>query len=235
MNKQAIVQFARAAFVAALALAGRAPAQFQGDVYFASPSVSVPQGGIAEMAIEAYVGATALGAAHVEVEFTAGSADVVGFDGPTDAALHDNVGQAVTPGRWSAVVFNAKSVDRPIGTVRLGVLRIRPLVDAGQQVRLQIRVRALLDGTTTAFPSTRGFVGVISVTSPSGGAPGASAPESGAREMSFAEFTPAWQRLLLRMGRPGSEVVVHVPVAVAGAVVTVPVRVQLPPAASSDR
>ncbi len=220
--------FASATMLAALTTGRGLSAQFPGDVYFADPAVTVPIGGVAELAIDAYLGSSPLGAIHLHVEFDAGSAEVVGFDGPTDAALQDNFGQVTQPGRFSAVLFNGKSGTAPIGTVRLGVLRLKPSVGVGQSVALQIRVQTMLDASTTPFAQSQGFRAVVSVSSPNN----TLRSSSRVTQLALHELPATWQRWVSAMRRPGAEVLLEVPRWLGGWVEAAYLRVRIPPLSS---
>ena len=142
-----------------------ARAQFQGDVFFAQPSVSVPAGGIAVLEIQMFSGADVVGATHVDIIFDSTRAEVVAVEPGTTSELVDGVASAVSPGRTGIVTLNGKSLLQPIGTVSLAKVHVKPLVAAGNRVTLSIQVRSLLRQNTTPFPSFRGFSGEILVVS----------------------------------------------------------------------
>jgi len=53
------------------------------------------------------------------------SREGIGWVGADTDELRDNLGVWIEPGRLSTVVFNGASLDRPIGTVRLGTVTRR--------------------------------------------------------------------------------------------------------------
>jgi hypothetical protein len=142
-----------------------ARAQFRGDVFFASPSVSVPAGGVAVLEVQMFSGADIVGATHIDVVFDPSRAEVVAVEPGTASELVDGLASAISPGRAGIVTLNGKSLLQPIGTVSVAKLHVKPLVTAGNRVTLSIQVRSLLRQNSTPFPSFRGFSGEILVVS----------------------------------------------------------------------
>lgn len=142
-----------------------AQAQFRGDVFFASPSVSVPAGGVAVLEVQMFSGADIVGATHIDVVFDSTQAEVVAVEPGTTSELVDGLASAISPGRAGIVTLNGKSLLQPLGTVSLAKLHVKPLVTAGNRVTLNIQVRSLLRQDTTPFPSSQGFSGEILVVS----------------------------------------------------------------------
>jgi hypothetical protein len=173
-----------------------ARAQFQGDVFFASPSVSVPAGGIAVLEVQMFSGADVVGATHVDVVFDPGRAEVVAVEPGATAELADGLASDISPGRAGVVTLNGKSLLQPLGTVSLAKVRVKPLVAAGEKVTLSIRVRSLLRQNNSPFPNSQGFSGEILVTSAANGStPGAGASSSSVRaDEDAAERAHAFRR-----------------------------------------
>jgi len=142
-----------------------ARAQFRGDVFFASPSVSVPAGGVAVLEVQMFSGSDVVGATHIDIIFDATRAEVVAVEPGTSSELVAGLASAISPGRAGIVTLNGKSLLQPFGTVSLANVRVKPLVAAGDRVTLSIQVRSLLRQNTTPFPSSRGFSGEILVVS----------------------------------------------------------------------
>jgi hypothetical protein len=142
-----------------------ARAQFQGDVFFASPSVSVPAGGVAVLEVQLFSGADVVGATHIDILFDSTRAEVVAVEPGTTSELADGLASAISPGRAGIVTLNGKSLLQPLGTVSLAKVRVKPLVAAGNRVTLSIQVRSLLRQNNTAFTASKGFSAEILVTS----------------------------------------------------------------------
>lgn len=142
-----------------------ARAQFQGDVFFASPSVSVPAGGVAVLEVQMFSGADVVGATHIDVVFDPARAEVVAVEPGTTSELADGLASDISAGRAGVVTLNGKSLIQPLGTVSLAKLRVKPLVTAGNKVILNIQVRSLLRQNNSPFPNSQGFSGEILVVS----------------------------------------------------------------------
>ncbi|MDT5271726.1 MAG: hypothetical protein QOH49_3912 [Acidobacteriota bacterium] len=152
---------------ALLLLPASARAQFRGDVFFASPSVSVPAGGVAVLEVQMFSGADVVGATHIDIVFDPARAEVVAVEPGTTPELADGLASANSPGRAGIVTLNGKSFLQPLGTVSLAKVRVKPLVAAGNKVALSIQVHSLLRQDNTPFPSFKGFSGEILVVSAS--------------------------------------------------------------------
>lgn len=140
-------------------------AQFPGDVFFARPSVAVPEGGTASMEVLLFSGATPVGAAHFEVLFDPAQAEIAGVEAGDTEQLAPGHVSVTSPGRASVVDLNGQSLTQPIGTSSLARIELRPLGAAGSRVPISIQVRSLL--RTDSLPlSGRGFAGEILVVSP---------------------------------------------------------------------
>jgi hypothetical protein len=162
MNKN---RFVLLAGVLLLLVPASAQAQFRGDVFFASPSVSVPAGGVAVLEVQMFSGADVVGATHVDITFDSTKAEVVAVEPGTTPELADGLASAISPGRAGIVTLNGKSLLQPLGTVSMAKVHVKPLVAAGNKVTLSIQVRSLLRQNGTPFPSTQGFSGEILVVS----------------------------------------------------------------------
>lgn len=140
-------------------------AQFQGDVFFAQPSVSVPAGGVAVLEVQVFSGADVVGATHIDITFDSTQAEVVAVEAGTTSELVDGVASHISPGKAGIVTLNGRSLLQPFGTVSLAKVHVKPLVAAGNRVTLSIQVRSLLRQNNTPFTSFRGFSGEILVVS----------------------------------------------------------------------
>jgi len=221
--------------VAALLVPALAHAQFAGDVYFATPAVTAPAGGVASLSLQAYMGSTPLGAAQVRVTYDAARAEFVDFVLPGSGELADRGAFAAAPGEVRILVFNPRSLTRPIGTVDLGEIRLRPLVPTGQQVALQIQVDSLLGPTSQALPQVRGLTGAITVTN--GGAAAAMLAGAEPTLVPWSQVGDTWRAQLRRMRAPGNQIDVWLPVWTGATLQVGSFRVVLPadPAANADR
>lgn len=140
-------------------------AQFRGDVFFANPSVAVPEGGTGVLEVLVFSGADVVGATHIDVVFDPASAEVVAIDPGTTPQLAGGLAFVTSAGRAALVDLNGSSLVQPFGTVSLARVHVRPLVAAGNRVLLSLQVRSLLRQDSTPFPSARGFSGEILVVS----------------------------------------------------------------------
>jgi len=162
MKKSRLVLLAGAVL---LLLPASARAQFQGDVFFASPSVSVTAGGVAVLEVQMFSGADVVGATHLDVVFDPAQAEVVAVEPGATSELADGLASSNSPGRTGIVTLNGVSLLQPLGTVSLAKVRVKPLVAAGNRVTVRIQVRSLLRQNSTPFPSWQGFSGEILVVS----------------------------------------------------------------------
>lgn len=140
-----------------------AGAQFQGDVFFAQPSLTVPEGGTATVEVQMFSGADVLGAAQVDVVFDPASVSVVGIGPGTAPELAGGLASATLQDRIGIVALNGASLLQPFGTVSLARLQMRPLLPAGSRIPLNIEVHSLLRQDAASFPDTHGFAGEILV------------------------------------------------------------------------
>jgi hypothetical protein len=174
MKKNLFVLLTGAALLLLLPVSARA--QFRGDVFFATPSVSVPAGGVVVLEVQMFSGADIVGATHIDVVFDSNRAEVVAVELGTTTELADGLASAVSPGRAGIVTLNGKSLLQPLGTVSLAKVHVKPLVAAGNRVTLNIQVRSLLRQDNTPFPNSQGFAGEILVASAATGAALKSSP-----------------------------------------------------------
>jgi hypothetical protein len=151
--------------VALLAVPAGASAQFQGDVFFAQPSVSAPAGGTATLEVLLFSGADVVGATHVDIVFDPAQAEIVAVQPGTTEQLADGVVSVASSGRISIVDLNGASLAQPFGTVSLAKVQVRPRVPVGSTVTLNLQVDSLLRQDTTPFPAAQGFSGEILVVS----------------------------------------------------------------------
>lgn len=142
-----------------------ARAQFQGDVFFAVPSVAVPEGGTAVLEVLLFSGADVVGATHLDILFEPGQAEVVKIQPGAATELVDGLAAVPSAGHAALVNLNGSSLEQPFGTVSLARVHVRPRVAAGQRVSLEIEVRSLLRQDSTTFPEAEGFSGEILVVS----------------------------------------------------------------------
>lgn len=151
---------------AALLLAPAASqAQFPGDLFFAEPSVAVPEGGVATFEVLLFSGAHVVGATHFEVIVDPTQAEVVGVEAGATAQLASGHAAVISPGRAAVVDLNGESLTQPIGTSSLAHIQVRPLVGAGSRIPLSIQVRSLLRQDLLPLPGGRGFGGELLVVS----------------------------------------------------------------------
>jgi len=147
-------------------IAGAAHAQFAGDMFFADPSVAVPEGGTATMEVQLFSGATAVGATQFDLVYDPTQVEVVAVEPGTTKEFENGVSSApAAPGRTGIVTLNGASLDHPFGTESLARVTLRPLAGAGSRVQLGIQVRSLLRTSSTPFPAGRGFSGELVVVS----------------------------------------------------------------------
>lgn len=151
---------------ALLLVAAPAHAQFVGDVFFADPSIAVPEGGTAVFEVQVFTGIQVLGAAHFDVVYDPAQLEVVSVDAGTTPELAPGHVSVTTPGRVAVVDLNGESLTRPFGTSSLARIEVRPLVSAGTRVPLSIQVRSLLrPDSVTPVSGGRGFSGEVVVVS----------------------------------------------------------------------
>jgi hypothetical protein len=142
--------------------AGAAQAQFVGDVFFETPSLTAKQGEAAEFKLQTFAGAQSLGAFHVELSFNATELEVQEITPNGEFARVSAIDRK--PGVISIVGLNGTSLTEPIGTVALATIKVKALVDVGKSASLSISVKRLLTGSSAAFAQTKGYSGSVLVT-----------------------------------------------------------------------
>ncbi len=195
-----------------LGIAPAGVAQFVGDVYFEQPSIAVAEGATGELAVLVFTGDKPLGAAHVELTYNPAELEIVATEPGGAIELQDTFVSDNPSGRLAFVAINDESLERPIGTVSLATIEVRPLASAGARTQFDLKVEGLLDGRSIGFSATSGFAGEVLVTSEPGAAPAA---RSGGTALFGIASTPeppsddervALEERAAKMGRPGQKV-----------------------------
>lgn len=189
-------------------VASAACAQFAGDVYFAQPSVAIPEGGAADMEVMTFSGSEPVGAVHVELLYDSAELEIVEVEAGSATEFQDGfVYDAVEPGRTAFVGLNSASLTDPFGTVSLARIEVRPIAAAGSRVPLTLSVRQFLGTDSQALPA-QGFDGEVVVTSPLSGATSAAVAASPLRATAALRppTEPSLDRRASSMARPGQTV-----------------------------
>jgi hypothetical protein len=198
MTRQRLVHLAIAAALIAVS-APAAHAQYAGDMFFATPSVAVAEGGTATMEADLFSGSVPLGAAQFDLLYDPSQVEVVSVDAGGTQELENGVASApVSPGRTGIVALNGASLDHPFGTESLARVTFRPLVPAGSYILLQLAPRSLLRTDSTPFPAGRGFYGELVVVSAGPATAQSQAPLTG------DQVDSDHQSRALRLRRPGN-------------------------------
>jgi len=136
-------------------------------VFFSEPSVAVAVDGVADLEIVLFAGDAPAGAISVQITFDPGDLAIDAISPGGSEELSNVFGEVRSAGRAAFVTANDESLDRPIGTVSLAHLQVRPLASVGSIVPLQLEVRSLLSQDGTVIQGM-GFSGEIVVTSTAG-------------------------------------------------------------------
>jgi len=216
-----------------LLLAAPAAAQFPGDVFFASPSVSVVAGSSVELEVQVFAGGSALGGVAFEVVFDATEVTLEAVLSGTTPGFTEELAVVALPDRTAIVVLNDLATDGPIGTSTTARLVMKPLVAAGTQVAVELVARSAVDGQSQPFAQTNGFTGSLQVVSSAPATLAATVAAPGPLEQAFS-----WSALGIP-GQPrrlGHDLDVVRMVWLPGLVLPVPVAVRtIDPTAPVDR
>ena len=136
-----------------------ARAQFQGDLFFETPTTRVESDGEFELLVQAFVGSEAFGASHFEVLF---DPSVIEITGVADGDFSTKV-LCVDGGVASIIVANDVALDRPIGTVSVVRLAGRAVGTVGESSNLTIRPVELRNTDGDLLPDIRGFAATITI------------------------------------------------------------------------
>ncbi|MBW8879239.1 MAG: hypothetical protein JF614_30230 [Acidobacteria bacterium] len=140
-------------------------AQFQGDVFFAQPSVAIPEGGTAVLEVQMFSGSDVVGATQVDFIFDPAQAKVVKVEPGTTPQLANGLATVTSGNRVALVDLNGSSLEQPFGTVSLARIHVQPLLPAGNRIPLNLQVHSLLRQDSTPFANAQGFAGEILVVS----------------------------------------------------------------------
>lgn len=139
---------------------------FPGDVYFDVPSVTVEQQSTTELGIDSFVGTESLGAVHLEIDYDSSMIKIVEVSLGSSNELQDSFFYKDSIGKLSILTANNKSLEKPIGTVSIAKIRIKPIGDPGSRTLLNITVKDMLQGNSDLFNSFNGFSGEINISQP---------------------------------------------------------------------
>src|SRR3954469_2331291 len=81
-------------------------AQFQGDVFFAQPSVAIPEGGTAVLEVQMFSGSDVVGATQVDFIFDPAQAKVVKVEPGTTPQLANGLATVTSGNRVALVDLN---------------------------------------------------------------------------------------------------------------------------------
>ncbi|HEX3552751.1 MAG TPA: hypothetical protein VIA62_05940 [Thermoanaerobaculia bacterium] len=175
-------------------------AQFQGDVFFAKPSVAIPEGGTAVLEVQMFSGSDVVGATQVDFIFDPTQAKVVKVEPGTTPQLANGLATVTAGNRVALVDLNGSSLEQPFGTVSLALIHVQPLLPAGSRIPLNLQVHSLLRQDSTPFPNSQGFSGEILVVS------AGSQTTSAKRAASGTEPSGTAVQRALAFRRPGAAV-----------------------------
>ena len=144
-------------------------AQFPGDAFFSQPSIVIPEGGQGTLQLQAFVGSDTFGAIHVTLLYDPSQLEIVSVQPGTSSVVQNGftftrVDAGIS--RINIIALNSQSLTRPIGTVSLALLEVRPLAAAGSVINIRNVLRQTLRQDSSAFFVPRGFAAEIVVTDP---------------------------------------------------------------------
>lgn len=178
-----------------------ARAQFVGDLFYEDSSVAVAAGETATLDLNFFSGATAFGAAEVELSWNPSELELL------DVSLPANVAATLTQvtetdaaaGTLKLAVINLSNINDPIGTVIMARLTVKPLVGTGL-VTLTASQAAALTTARTAYARNGGAVAELVVQAASA----QPAARSGGGELPrIADPDAALAARAARIGQPG--------------------------------
>lgn len=128
-------------------------AQFPGDAFFVTPSISVEEDGQGDLVLALFAGADVFGAASVELTWDESALEV----SATDLAFPDATAVFVEPGRLRIAAANPASLTEPTATAQLATFAVRPLASAGSRIEIDARLIGALTAESGGFPSAQAF------------------------------------------------------------------------------
>lgn len=141
-------------------------AQFAGDVFFASPSVAITEGGQRQIELQAFMGDSTFGAVQLDLFYDPTKLSIVSVKPGSATELQDGFTSRQSEGKLSIIVLNGGSKDKPFGTVSLALIEVAPLTAAGTIINVGSKVDTILRQNSSAFFSPKGFGIEIVVTNP---------------------------------------------------------------------
>lgn len=187
-------------------LPAKASAQFVGDVFFAEPSVVIAEGGTGQLQLALFAGDKVFGATRAALKFDATKMQIVDVQAPAVGGLTPALQWKVTGGELRLLVVNGESLQKPIGTVTLARITVKPLGSAGQQFTVTSEVSDALAADRTTFRVGTGFSAQVSV-----GVKSPSGTGGNPRALLMPGQDPALERMALTMRPAGHQVRLHAP------------------------
>jgi hypothetical protein len=136
-------------------------AQFEGDIFFDTPSVTGQRGTEVDMSISAFSGGRVLGAAQIDISYDPQQLSVLDVVPSTNKEFQNNFVYRNNNGTISVVTLNDGSTKVPFGTVGLVKITFNVLDSAPlDRAVITTNVRSLLDVNSDDFPGN-GFNGEI--------------------------------------------------------------------------
>lgn len=147
-----------------LLLCAAAQAQYPGDAYFQTPSITAAAGAETRLAVAFFSGARPLGAVALEVRFDPANLRLVRAApvGELGGAFHFTINGGVL----RLVSSNTLSLVEPAGGVPVAELVFVPQGLPGQRIPLTSRVAGALDADGLSFASGQGYGAEIVIASP---------------------------------------------------------------------
>jgi hypothetical protein len=145
-------------------ICGPAYAQFTGDVFFVSPSIVVPQGGTGDLQLVIFAGSNAFGATEVTLSFDDTKLQILDVAAViTGSVAPPLVKWRKESGKVKILVVNDKSSVKPIGTVGLAKISVKPLAGSGERLSVNTAVVDSYSADRTKLTVGTGYAAEISV------------------------------------------------------------------------
>lgn len=189
--------------VCALLFTPSVKAQFAGDLFFADPSVAIPEGEQGTLEVQVFSGSDTFGAAQFDLVFDPERIEVVSVRPGNVPELHDGLTFVQSEGRVSIIVVNSGSLDVPFGTSSLAEIEVRPLTAAGSVISVGNQVEEVLRQDSTPYAFSAGLGAEVVVTD---AAAHAVSVQSESSEPVEVEPGSDLHNRILAMRRPGSVV-----------------------------
>lgn len=143
-----------------------AKAQFAGDSFFITPSISIPQGETGTLELAFFSASSIFGAAHVSLEFDTTQLEIVEITQPNSGPTTLVTEWQVNDGRLDVITANGTSTTQPFGTVILAEITVRAIGDVGSNTTVSATQRSAFTAEVGLYPNGNALNASVNIGAP---------------------------------------------------------------------